>query len=79
MIGGKDTSVVETIGRLAPRPILLIASGEKDIYFNRIFFRAAQEPKELWELPNGEHGGAILTDSHTYVQRVIEFFNKSLL
>jgi hypothetical protein len=79
MIGGKDTSVVETIGRIAPRPILLIASGEKDIYFNRIFFRAAQEPKELWELPDGEHGAAILKDSHFYIRRVVEFFNKTLL
>src|ERR1041385_8166231 len=31
MIGGKDTSVMEAIGQIAPRPILLIASGEKDI------------------------------------------------
>ncbi len=79
MIGGKDLSVIETIGRLAPRPILLIASGEKDIYFNRIFFEAAGEPKELWELPNGEHGAAILQNSGLYAQRVVEFFDKVLL
>jgi fermentation-respiration switch protein FrsA (DUF1100 family) len=57
----------------------LIASGEKDIYFNRLFFQAAQEPKELWELPAGEHGAAILQDSQAYMQRVVEFFNKVLL
>ncbi len=79
MIGGKDTSVIEIIGKIAPRPILLIASGEKDIYFNRIFFQAANEPKELWELPNGEHGAAILADSRMYMQRVVEFFNEALL
>ncbi len=79
MIEGKDTSVVEAIGKIAPRPILLIASGEKDIYFNRIFFQAAQEPKELWELPNGEHGAAILQGSGAYMQRVVEFFDKALL
>jgi len=79
MIGGKDTSVIETIGKIAPRPILLIASGEKDIYFNRLFFEAAEEPKELWELPAGDHGGAILQDSRAYIQRVIEFFDKTLL
>src|SRR5512147_2219270 len=79
MIGGKDTSVVEAIGKVAPRPLLLIASGEKDIYFNRIFFEAAQEPKELWELPNGEHGAAILQGSSVYMQRVVEFFDKALL
>ncbi len=79
MIGGKDTSVVEAIGKIAPRPILLIASGEKDIYFNRTFFQAAQEPKELWELPNGEHGAAILQNSSEYIQRVVEFFDKALV
>jgi hypothetical protein len=79
MIGGRDSSVVEAIGQVAPRPILLIASGEKDIYFSRLFFQAAQEPKELWELPEGEHGAAILNDSHTYMRRVLEFFDKALL
>jgi hypothetical protein len=79
MIGGKDVSVIETIGKIAPRPILLIASGENDIYFNRIFFQATNEPKELWELPNGEHGAAILQDSRAYIQRVVGFFDKVLL
>ncbi|RPJ23084.1 MAG: alpha/beta fold hydrolase [Chloroflexi bacterium] len=79
MIADKSTSVIETIGRIVPRPILLIASGEKDIYFNRIFFQAAGEPKELWELPDAEHGAAILQDSGAYTQRVVEFFDKALL
>ena len=79
MIAGKDTSVIEAIGKIAPRSILLIASGEKDIYFNRIFFEAAREPKELWELPNGEHGAAILQGSSVYMQRVVDFFDKALL
>lgn len=79
MIGGKDTSVIEVIGKIASRPIFLIASGEKDIYFNRIFFAAAQEPKELWELPHGEHGAAILQGSGAYIQRVVDFFDKALL
>ena len=79
MIGGKDTSVIEEIGKIAPRPMLLIASGEKDIYFNRLFFQAANEPKELWELRTGEHGAAILQNSYAYIQRVVEIFNKALL
>jgi fermentation-respiration switch protein FrsA (DUF1100 family) len=79
MIRGRDSSVVEAIGRIAPRPILLIASGEKDIYFNRIFYEAAHDPKELWELPNGEHGAGILQGSSTYLQRVVDFFERTLL
>jgi alpha-beta hydrolase superfamily lysophospholipase len=79
MIRGRDTSVTEAIGKIAPRPVLLIASGEKDIYFNRIFFQAAGEPKELWELPEGEHAAAILHDSQAYIERVVKFFNRTLL
>ena len=79
MIGGRDTSVIDEIGKMSPRPILLIASGARDIYFNRLFFQAANEPKELWELPAGEHGTAILQDSHIYIQRVVEFFDKALV
>jgi alpha-beta hydrolase superfamily lysophospholipase len=78
MAGGKDSGVLGVIGQLSPRPVLLIASGEKDIYFNRLFYQAAGEPRELWELPAGEHGAAILQDSHAYSQRVVNFFNKAL-
>jgi len=79
MTGGRDSGVLEVIGKVAPRPILLIASGEKDIYFNRLFYQAANEPKDLWEIPDGEHGAAILQDSRAYIQRVVEFFNEVLL
>jgi len=78
MIGGKDRGVLEVIGEVAPRPILLIASGTKDIYFNQLFYQNAKEPKELWELPKGEHGAALLHNSQEYANRVIEFFDKSL-
>ncbi|MFN8412882.1 MAG: alpha/beta fold hydrolase [Anaerolineales bacterium] len=79
MIGGKDTGVLDVIADIAPRPILLIASSAKDIHFNRIFFSAARDPKELWELPNGEHGAAILQHREEYAKRVTGFFEKSLL
>jgi fermentation-respiration switch protein FrsA (DUF1100 family) len=79
MCGGRNAGVLEVIGRLSPRPILLIASGLPDIYFNRLFYQAAGEPKELWELPEGEHGSAILANSHVYIQRVTAFFQRELL
>jgi fermentation-respiration switch protein FrsA (DUF1100 family) len=78
MIGGKDRGVLEVVSEIAPRPILFIASGAKDIYFDRLFYQHAKEPKELWELPNGEHGAAFLHNSQEYTERVIEFFDKSL-
>jgi fermentation-respiration switch protein FrsA (DUF1100 family) len=79
MSGYKEASVLDVIGLLAPRPILLIAGGAQDIYFNRLFYQAAGEPKELWELPQGEHGAAVLSDSRAYTGRVIEFFQRTLL
>jgi alpha-beta hydrolase superfamily lysophospholipase len=79
MIAGKNTSVTEIISRIAPRPILLIAGGKEDIYFNRIFFQAANEPKEIWELPDAEHNSAILLDAQAYTQRVVGFFDRVLL
>ena len=78
MIGGKDIGVLEVIGEIAPRPILFIASGAKDIYFSRLFYAAANEPKELWELPNGLHGGAILQGAQEYQKRLLEFFGEAL-
>jgi len=78
MIGGKDRGVLEVIGEVAPRPILFIASGAKDIYFNHLFYAQAKEPKELWELPNGEHGAAFLQNSREYTRRVVEFFDAAL-
>jgi pimeloyl-ACP methyl ester carboxylesterase len=79
MIRGRDAGVLEVIGRISPRSTLLIANGTKDIYFSRLFFEAAREPKELWKLPKGELGGAILQDSRAYIQRVVTFFDKALL
>lgn len=79
MAGGRDHGVLEVISRIAPRPILFIASGERDMYFSRLFYEAAGEPKELWELPNGRHAAGFLQGSREYMQRVIRFFEKTLL
>jgi hypothetical protein len=78
MIGDKDVGVLDVIGKIAPRPILLIASGAKDIYFNRLFYEAANEPKELWKLSNGGHGAAILQGAQEYQSRLLAFFGKAL-
>lgn len=78
MIGGRDQGVLEVIGRIAPRPVLFIASSRNDIYFSRLFCQAAGEPKELWELSNIRQGTAFLQDSQEYAKRVVGFFDKAL-
>ena len=79
MCGCSGTGILDAITQLGPRPLLLIASGSQDIYFNRLVYQAAGEPRELWEVPKGEHGTAILADSHGYIQHITGFFRKELL
>ena len=69
------------IGRLAPRPILLI-QGSKDSVVNPhdapLLYNAAGEPKELWLHPNAEHCGSYFENRMAYVQRVSAFFDLHL-
>lgn len=78
MIGGRDKGVLEVIGDIAPRPTLFIAAGERDIYFSRLFFQAAREPREIMEFPNAPHAGGMAKDPEEYMRRLISFFEKSL-
>lgn len=78
MIGGRDKGVLEVIEDIAPRPTLLIASGERDIYFSRIFFQAAREPREILEFPDARHANGLVKNPEEYMRRLIGFFEKSL-
>jgi fermentation-respiration switch protein FrsA (DUF1100 family) len=77
----KNISPESVIGRIAPVPLLIIA-GEGDEMIpaenGRRLFRAAQEPKELWVIPVGGHGGTIAAAGEEYHKRVGEFFDKRL-
>jgi uncharacterized protein len=70
----------DVVGRIAPRPLLLIAApnspaGED---LNRGYFRAAGEPKALWEIPESRHVGGIRARPAEYERRVIGFFDRAL-
>ena len=43
-----------------------------------LLYAAAQEPKELWLLPNAHHCGAYFEDRHAYVEKVLGFFDLHL-
>jgi dipeptidyl aminopeptidase/acylaminoacyl peptidase len=77
----KNISPESVIGRIAPVPLFIIA-GEGDEMIpaenGRRLFRAAQEPKELWVIPVGGHGGTIAAAGEEYNKRVGEFFDKRL-
>jgi uncharacterized protein len=70
----------DLVGRIAPRPILLIAApnspnGED---LNRGYYEAAGEPKELWEIPESKHVGGLAARPQEYERRVIGFFDAAL-
>ncbi len=46
---------------------------------NKLFFEAAGEPKQIWEVPNGQHIAGITTEPAEYERRVVGFFDEALL
>ncbi len=81
MAGKKITEGARALlPRLFPRPVMLIADGRgKEIYFNRLFFAAAREPKILWEVPRADHGLACIYEQEAYREKVRGFFKQHLL
>lgn len=77
-----DFRPVLAVGRIAPRPLLLI-HGEDDalvpMHHAELLYEAAGEPKDLWRLPGVGHVGAYFADRPTYVARVVSFFRNALL
>ena len=69
------TSVLSKFGR----PVLLIACGRgKEIYFNRLFYAAAKDPKYLWEIPKTRHAAGFYQDMDGYRKKVVGFFDAAL-
>jgi fermentation-respiration switch protein FrsA (DUF1100 family) len=73
--------LTEAIGKIAPRPILLIAGAqsehEKDM--QRKFLQAAGEGCTLWEVPEAGHTESWTKRNAEYKRRMIDFFDPALL
>jgi dipeptidyl aminopeptidase/acylaminoacyl peptidase len=69
------------IGTISPASVLIIA-GEGDDMIpaenGRRLYRAALEPKELWVISVGGHGGTVAAAGSEYNKRVGDFFDKHL-
>ena len=69
------------IGTISPVPVLIIA-GEGDdmipVGDGRRLYQAAQEPKQLWIIPVGGHGGTIAAAGREYHNRIGAFFDRHL-
>jgi alpha/beta superfamily hydrolase len=75
------TNLKELVPKIAPRAMFLIAApnaptGED---LNRGYYKAAGQPKMLWEIPESKHVGGLEARPGEYEQRVIGFFDRTLL
>jgi alpha-beta hydrolase superfamily lysophospholipase len=74
-------NVERLIGRLSPRPLLMIHGGA-DTYIKptmtQDLFRYARLPKELWVVEGAKHNQALQVAGDEYRRRVTEFFDKHL-
>ncbi|MBI5166224.1 MAG: alpha/beta fold hydrolase [candidate division NC10 bacterium] len=74
-------SPIESIGRISPRPLFIIAGGKDERMTPEEAWRlyqAAGEPKELWVVPGAGHLEARAVAGPEYERRVLYFFNKHL-
>jgi len=76
-------SLKSEIPKVAPTALFLVY-GEKgqngtETKPNKLFYAAAREPKQIWEVPNGQHIAGITTEPAEYERRVVGFFDEALL
>ncbi len=72
------TGILETIAKIAPRPLMLIGAGRgSEPALTRLFYEAAAQPKEIWLVPEAKHAGVYFVDPQAYQQRIVEFFNQA--
>ena len=76
-------SLNSEVARIAPTPVFFVygeeAQGGTETVPNNGFHAAAREPKQIWEVPNGQHVAGITTQPKEYERRVIGFFDDALL
>jgi hypothetical protein len=75
-----STSLNPMIGRIAPRPVLLVAAGgfEQEIPANRIYREHGGPTTDLYELPDAAHTGGLRKHPAEYERRTIGFLDRAL-
>ena len=74
----EPVSVRDAMGRIAPRPILLIGGGIEQ-YRLEYLLAAAGEPKSLWIIPEAGHIQGFSLRPQEYEERMARFFDQALL
>jgi uncharacterized protein len=76
-------SLKSDVEKIAPRAVFLVygenGQGGSETKPNQGFYDAAREPKQIWEVPDGQHIAGITTRPEDYERRVIGFFDRALL
>ena len=76
-------SLKSEIPKIAPTALFLVygekGQGGSERKPNGLFYAAAQEPKQIWEVPKGQHIAGITTEPAEYERRVVGFFDHALL
>ena len=66
--------------RIAPRSVFFIyakhGQGGAETKPNRNFYAKAGQPKQIWEVPEGDHTGGIDARPKEYERRVVGFFDR---
>ena len=76
-----SVSPVEVIGKISPRPVFLIDDSEDDMFPSdsvEVLYKAAKEPKVLWQVPGAPHGKGWETAPDEYERRVLAFWQDTL-
>jgi uncharacterized protein len=76
-------SLKSEVGKIAPNAVFFVygekGQGGAETKPNQSFYEAAGEPKQIWEVPNGQHIAGLKTQPAEYERRVIAFFDRALL
>ena len=75
-------SLKSEVARIAPTAVFFIygehGQGGTETLPNKAFFAAAHEPKQIWQVPGGQHIAGITTRPAEYERRVVSFFDRAL-
>jgi fermentation-respiration switch protein FrsA (DUF1100 family) len=84
-MAGFDSSQIDAtrwIGKISPRPVFIMMGGQDDhipAQSGQWLYDAANEPKELWFVPDATHHGIPEVAPEEYERRVTEFYDKYLI
>lgn len=77
-----DIAPVEVVGRIAPRPLLLVQGSDDEVVpphsLGQLYAASSAEHTEMWQIPGARHVRGIHTHREEYAHRVVDFLEKSL-